>query len=92
MKIRWTTTALRDFTNICNYTEEQKGPLTARRAALQMYEAIDLLGPFPHRGRPGRKQGTREPIFRGLPFLAIYRLREEVVEVIRILHGAQKWP
>jgi hypothetical protein len=28
----------------------------------------------------------------GLPFLAIYRVQEDVVEINRILHGAQKWP
>jgi plasmid stabilization system protein ParE len=31
-------------------------------------------------------------VFPGLPFLAVYRVGEEVVEIDRILHGAQKWP
>jgi plasmid stabilization system protein ParE len=28
----------------------------------------------------------------GSPFLAIYRVRKDVIEIARILHGAQKWP
>jgi plasmid stabilization system protein ParE len=27
-----------------------------------------------------------------LPFLAVYRIRAEIIEINRILHGAQKWP
>jgi hypothetical protein len=35
---------------------------------------------------------TRELPIRRLPFLVIYRIRGEVVEINRILHGAQNWP
>jgi len=31
-------------------------------------------------------------VFPDLPFIAIYRIRGDVVEVVRILHGARKWP
>lgn len=30
--------------------------------------------------------------FPPLPFVAIYELREEQIVVLRILHGAQRWP
>lgn len=92
MRIRWTEPAARDLTNICDYTEEHDGPEAARRTALRIYEGVSTLTQFPRRGRPGRKPGTRELVFPGLPFLAIYRVGEEAVEIDRILHGAQKWP
>lgn len=38
------------------------------------------------------RAGTRELVFTGLPFVAVYRIREDVIEISRILHGAQKWP
>jgi toxin ParE1/3/4 len=47
---------------------------------------------FPELGRSGRKAGTRELIFSGLPYLAIYRLRSDAIEIVRILHDAQIWP
>ncbi len=92
MRIRWTEPAVRDLTNICDYTEEHDGSEAARRAALRIYEAVGTLSQFPRRGRPGRKPRTRELVFPGLPFLAVYRVGEEAVEIDRILHGAQKWP
>lgn len=92
MNIRWTTPAARDFAHLCDYIQEHDSPASARRIALAIYGAIDTLRQFPSRGRPGRVEGTRELIISGLPYLAVYRVRESVVEVARILHGAQKWP
>ena len=60
--------------------------------ALRIYEGVDRLKQFPRRGRPGRKPETRELVFPGLRFLAIYRIRNEVIEINRILHGSQLYP
>lgn len=60
--------------------------------ALTIYEEVNSLVQFPYLGRAGRKSNTRELMFHGLPYLAIYRLRDEIVEILRILHGAQNWP
>jgi len=92
MRVRWTDPAVVDLTRICDYITEHGRPVTARRVALKIIESIGTLSKFPERGRPGRKVGTRELLFEGLPYLAIYRVRDDVIEVIRILHGAQKQP
>jgi len=44
----------------------------------------------PHRGRPGRENGTREILFPPLPYVAVYRVKEQMIEVVRIYHGAQQ--
>ncbi len=92
MRVRWTDPAALDLTGICDYTQEHHGPEAARKLALHVYAAVGSLLQFPHLGRLGRKPGTRELVFSGLPFLAVYRIRDEVIEIARILHGAQKWP
>ncbi len=92
MKIRWTQPAARDLTQICDYIEEHEGSEAARRVAARIYERIGTLPGFPQHGRHGRKQGTRELVLAGLPYLAVYRMRDDVIEISRILHGAQKWP
>jgi len=92
MRVRWTPAAAQDLTRICDYIEEHTSAAAARRVALTIYEGVNSLARFPHLGHPGRKPETRELIFPGLPFLAIYRLRGEAVEINRILHGAQRWP
>lgn len=92
MLIRWTQRAVHDLTRICDYIQENAGPGAARSVAIRIHEEIAGLGQFPYSGRTGRKEGTREMIFPRLPYLAIYRVREDAVEVLRILHGAQRWP
>src|SRR5438132_248424 len=63
MRIRWTEPAANDLTGICDYTEEHDGPQAARPLALRIYEGVNSLAEFPLRGRPGRKEGTRELVF-----------------------------
>ena len=92
MRIRWTDPAVRDFTQICDYIEKRSSGRTARRVALSIYGRIQALAKFPDMGRTGRQPETRELVFAGLPYLAVYRSREDVVEILRILHGAQQWP
>jgi plasmid stabilization system protein ParE len=55
-----------------------------------MYASIGSLKEWPHRGRPGREEGTRELVFPPLPYVAVYRVKEESVEILRIYHGAQE--
>jgi addiction module RelE/StbE family toxin len=92
MRLRWTEPAVHDLKKICDYVDAHDGAAAARRIALRIYEGLDSLTEFPHRGRPGRKSNTRELVLPGLPWLAIYRVRENVIEVNRILHGAQRFP
>lgn len=91
MRIRWTRLATRDFQHICDYTENNYGVGTAERLALQILGAIRGLTQFPNIGRPGYRKGTREIIFTDTPYIGIYRIREEMIEIVRIVHGAQKW-
>lgn len=92
MRIRWTDPAVRDLIQICDYIEQHGSATTARGIALLIYKSIGALAKFPESGRTGRKADTRELVFSGLPYLAIYRIHNEQVEILRILHGAQQWP
>ncbi|MGD1091348.1 MAG: type II toxin-antitoxin system RelE/ParE family toxin [Bryobacteraceae bacterium] len=67
-------------------------PDPARRTALAIYESAESLRTLPNRGRTGRVRNTRELMVSGLPLLIIYRIRENSIEIDRVLHGAQKWP
>jgi addiction module RelE/StbE family toxin len=92
MRVRWTTDAADDLERICDYIAESR-PESARRVAQSIIERIGTLETFPHLGRPGRVQGTREVAFPPLPFVAVYEVidtRDEV-RLLRVLHGAQRW-
>ena len=90
MRVRWTTDAADDLERICDYIAETN-PDSARRVAKTIVEGIASLHSLPNRGRPGRVEGTREFVFAPLPFIAVYEVDDEV-RVLRILHGAQRWP
>jgi toxin ParE1/3/4 len=51
-----------------------------------------LLAIHPEIGRPGRVRGTREFVIAGTPYLPAYRFAGDVVTVLRLLHGARRWP
>ena len=91
MQIRWSPQAAADFRAIIQYIRQDNSTV-ALRVARAVYEAVAQLKTFPRRGRPGRVDGTRELPLPPLPFVVVYRVRENAVEVARLLHGAQRWP
>jgi len=53
-----------------------------------------VLGDFPHSGRIGRVEGTRELPLPPLPFIVVYRVVEQanIVETVNVIHAVQRWP
>lgn len=92
MRVRWTQSAARDLTAICEYIQGHGSSAAARRVALSIYNTVDSLAEFPESGRLGRRDGTRELVILNLPYIAVYRIHASTVEVLRILHSAQQWP
>jgi toxin ParE1/3/4 len=43
-------------------------------------------------GRPGRVPGTRELVIPKTPFIVPYRLQRKVIQILRVYHGARRWP
>jgi len=39
-----------------------------------------------------KKAGTRELILSPLPWIVTYTVRDDAIDIVRILHGAQRWP
>jgi len=91
MRIRWTPAAADDLEHIKDYLIEHY-PHLARSTVLELYEAIRSLKTLPQRGRPGREPGTHELVFSRLPYIAVYRIKEQTVEVLHIYHAAQNRP
>jgi toxin ParE1/3/4 len=52
--------------------------------------SIGQLVIFPFSGRPGVVSGTRILVVPGLPYVVIYRVREEDVDIIAVLHAARR--
>ena len=91
MQIRWSPEAADDFESAIRRILEDN-PSNAQRVAQIIYDRIAVLTTFPYRGRVGRIEGTRKLVIVPLPFIAVYRIKDEFVEIVRVIHGAQEWP
>jgi toxin ParE1/3/4 len=90
MRIRWTVPAASDLTNINNYLQKHY-PQFAEPTIRALYEHVRSLKTMPNRGRPGHRGGTRELVLSPLPYIVVYRVKAETVEVLHVYHGAQDW-
>jgi toxin ParE1/3/4 len=91
MRIRWLRTALRNLDQHADYIAKDDST-AARNAVQRIRAAVDQLADYPNMGRSGRVPLTRELIVGGTPWIIVYRVRADMVEIIRVLHGAQSWP
>jgi toxin ParE1/3/4 len=91
MEIRWQRTALSDLEAIQDYLLERNPPAALRLVSELRQAALSPIE-HPHRGRPGRVPGTRELVVSGTTYLIPYRVRGQVIEILRVFHGARKWP
>jgi len=90
MRIRWTLPAAGDLQNIKNYLQ-QNYPYYAEPTVRTIYQRIRLLKNSPDRGRPGHRSGTRELALTPLPYVVVYAVKAEAVQILHIYHGAQDW-
>jgi toxin ParE1/3/4 len=64
-----------------------------RRIALRIIDMVEkLLSENTDIGRPGRVPGTRELVIAKTPFVVPYRFQGETLQILRVLHGARRWP
>ena len=92
MKVRWSLPAAEDLERICERIERDN-PEAARRVARTIYDACARLSDFPDLGRASnRMEGRRELTFAPLPYIVVYQVKPDTIEISRVFHGAQDWP
>jgi toxin ParE1/3/4 len=91
LKIEWTETAQSHLLLLDNYLFE-RSPAGADRIVDRILEIVGSLDRFPLTGRPGRVAGTREMVVPSTSYIVAYRIHNEAVHVLAIMHGAQRWP
>jgi len=91
VRLKWTHAASLDLDRVEEYISRDK-PRAAIETVLEIIRHVGMLAEYPGMGRPGRVDGTRELTIAGLPYLVAYFHRGDTVTVLRVLHGAMKWP
>ncbi|MFZ1640766.1 MAG: type II toxin-antitoxin system RelE/ParE family toxin [Candidatus Contendobacter sp.] len=91
MKIVWSPQARGDLRDLVSYLVADN-PAAAQALRTRLQEQATALADHPALGRPGRVPGTRELIIPGTPYLIPYRVRDQRLEILRVYHGARRWP
>jgi toxin ParE1/3/4 len=91
MQVRWLRKALRNLEQAHAYIAKDD-PEAAIRTVLKIQVAVDQLAQFPLMGRVGRVEGTRELVIVNTPYFVIYGLKENTVEILRVLHTSRRYP
>ena len=91
MRLTWSAAALDDLVELRAYISKDR-PRAAAGVARRILDAVKHLERFPQMGRSGRIEGTRELVIGGTPYLVAYRIQDETIVLLRVLHGARKWP
>lgn len=95
MQLKWTEPAADDLEEVEAFIARDNSPAVAIDVVLKIINTLETVLPVhPDAGRLGRVQGTRELVIGGVPYLVVYRLNdtERWIEVLRVLHDAQRWP
>jgi toxin ParE1/3/4 len=87
----WAPRAQRRLQEIVSFLAAEQ-QAAAERVLEQLLEAARTLEEHPYLGRRGRLRGTRELSVARTPYLLIYRVRGEVLEVLTIFDGRRRWP
>ena len=88
MKVRWLSPALAELDRVYEYIS-QENPKAARHVFTRIRKSTEKLKRFAESGRAGHVPETRELLVSGLPYLVVYRVIGDTVEVLRVFHTSQ---
>jgi toxin ParE1/3/4 len=91
LRIDWHPAARADLAELVQYIADDD-PAAAYRVHEGIRNQINTLATHPKLGRPGRVIGTRELVISGTPYIAAYHISGDELTVLRLLHGARRWP
>jgi len=89
--IRWTQRAVRRLDLIGAHISKDN-PDAAAAVVARLIASVDALAVHPGIGRTGRIAGTRELVIPALPYIIPYRVTPTTVDILTVMHAAQKWP
>lgn len=91
MRVRWLRKALRNLDDEASYIAVDDVN-AARLVVAHVLDAVAALEQQPALGRPGRVPGTRELVVRKTRYLVPYRVRGDVIEILRVFHTSRRPP
>jgi addiction module RelE/StbE family toxin len=90
LKLRWTRPALADLIEAQDYIAREN-PAAAEAVAQRVWDGAKNLCYHPSMGRRGHVVGTREWVVSDTPYVIVYRVRGDNLEILRVWHGRRNW-
>jgi len=90
-RVKWLRKALQNLQQAYDYIAEDD-PDAAAKVILKMQAGVNQLEEFPMLGYVGRVQGTRELVMANTPYVVIYRVKGNMVQILRVLHHSKRYP
>jgi addiction module RelE/StbE family toxin len=92
MKLIWQPQALEDLRSVRKHIAADS-PTAASRVVGRIVALVsEQLTSFPEAGRAGRVAGTRELVVAKTPYIAVYRIAGENIDILAVHHAARRWP
>ncbi len=90
MKIKYTKNSIKNLEEIFDYSKQHN-----KRVAYTISQIIELsinnLLFSPYSGRAGLIKNTRELIIPKTKYILVYRLKNEIIEIIAVVHSSMDW-
>jgi toxin ParE1/3/4 len=92
MILIWSDYALQDIGDIHAYIAQDNANAASETIdrIIQATEKILEFSPFA--GRKGRVKNTRELVIADTNYIVVYRVKQERLAIIAVLHGRREWP
>lgn len=91
MRLRYLTSAYLDLRLIFEYIAREN-PTAARRVITAIRREAQILTEHPHIGKLGQVEETREQVHRRYPYIIAYRVKNDEIQILGIVHSSRKWP
>jgi toxin ParE1/3/4 len=92
VRIVWSAESVEDLAVLRAFIAADSSTAAKRMIRRIVHVVETLLPQNPEIGRRGRAPRTRELVIARTPFVVAYRLHSETIEILRIFHGARRWP
>ena len=93
MQLRWPEEAASGLERITNYLFEKTPQHAPEMVTCHLQSPTkhpSALLTFPHRGRPGKKENTRELVLSPLPYILVYRIAGDAATFPHSPHFARR--
>lgn len=90
-RLNWTVPARDDLRSVDAWLTEEASPQIAMRTLAEILERARFLLDFPHGGRPFLDRQFRILRVFNTPYIIIYRIKGDAIDILRVQHERQDW-